>query len=137
MVAGVGGSVQAEQPIYESTTNKVVSIEDGGTQVALNGSDATQPLPFFTQGLLRLKTGVYVNGRRVQGHIFIPGPSENVSDQAPISTYISAWNASAATLKTSAAAFGAWEVYSRTHLVEAEVVTATMWNKWAVLRSRR
>ena len=138
MCIGLTGQVQDDQRIYESTTGQVVAMEQGGAPAPISASASGEPLPLFTQGLLRLKTGVFIEGRRLQGRIFIPAPPETENTfNKPTTVYTGVFNSAAATLKTSSVTFGAWEVYSRVHKVEGEVSSALMWGQWAVLRSRR
>lgn len=100
------------------------------------GTSAEEALPWATQGLLRLRTGAVVGGRELRGRLFIPGLTEGKSlGGKPTAAVITAINSAAATF--AARGDVAWHVWSRTHGASADVVTATMWDNFAVLRSRR
>src|SRR6266511_768646 len=100
------------------------------------GSNGTDPLPFSSQGLLSLRSTLFVNGRRVRGHWNIPGPSESDSTNGiPTSTYTNALAAAAATLTGFADPF--LVVYSKRNGVTGGALSATAPAKWAILRSRR
>lgn len=101
------------------------------------GTASGDVLPMITQGLLRLVTSQIVNGRLLRGRLFLPGPVETVNSSAgaPLSGYLTDYNGDAATLVADANSD--WSVWSITHGVLASVQTATVWNKWASLRSRR
>lgn len=134
---GLVGSIEDDQTIIESTTGQAVAVEQGGSAPNIVASGSSEPLPFASQFVLRLRTSVFIDGRRLQGRMFIPAPVENDSTGRPTAQLVTLWNTAAATLLTSSISFGAWEVYSRKHRVEAQVVSASGWNQWGVLRSRR
>jgi hypothetical protein len=101
------------------------------------GTNDTDLLPSMNQGLLQLRTGVYVEGRELRGRIFLPGWGENKSTAGrPSVSTLNDWVASA-----NAELLGALDativVYSLTHKVFAPVIAITAWNEFAVLRSRR
>jgi hypothetical protein len=98
------------------------------------GSAAGDALPQAVQGLLHLRTGVYIGGREVRGRINIPGCSEGDSTAGiPTAVALGNYNTAAANL-LSGAGFGVW---SRTHGVLEDVISIAAGTKWAVLRSRR
>lgn len=99
------------------------------------------PLPFMSQGLIRVETGVILAGKRLRGRIFVPGPTENVNGTGtPAGTYVSALTTAAQSLL--AAGDPVLAVWHRpppggnTGLAVG-AVGATGQPKWAVLRSRR
>jgi hypothetical protein len=62
-----------------------------GSDVTVVGSAAGDPLPVATQGVLRLNTGVVINGRRVRGKIFVPGMVETQNTEGvPIASFLTA-----------------------------------------------
>jgi hypothetical protein len=99
------------------------------------GTAAGDLIPFATQGLLRLFTPTIVNGRLLQGRIFLPGSVESDSNGGPTGTYMSDYNAAGNALAGDAST--SWIVWSRTHAAFSAISEASTWNKWAVLRSRR
>ena len=111
----------------------------GTTSVATGsgvGSNVAEVLPPAAQGLLRLRTGLIVAGREVRGRMFIPGFCENnqafgtpdAGTQANVNNAYATFLADANSIPV---------VWSRAHGVERVIASGTMWNKWAVLRSRR
>jgi hypothetical protein len=126
-------------------TVEVVSTENGqvtglfdGTGGTGSGNDAGDPLPPNTQGLIRWRTGDYVGGREIRGRTFIPGaPEAENAAGVPSSSYVSQMQTAASGLLTAAAGAGGLVIWSRTKLQPAAVVSASVWNQWATLRSRR
>lgn len=105
------------------------------TPRSITGTGATEQLPIATQGLVRWRTGVFTNGRELQGHTYIPGPMEGSNDVGgkPTAAYKTSVNSAASALiaapGTSLAIWGKFAT--------ADVLTGTCWEKWAILRSRR
>jgi hypothetical protein len=130
-----------------SVGDNKVSDSFAVTATAGTGTNGATQLPFTTQGLIRLRTGVFVNGRELKGRLFIPGPSQTSNaNGAPTSTYVSTLNSAATNLM--GATGPDWAVYSRPFEGSvrdpnprlgqaASLSSATCWSKWAVLRSRR
>lgn len=88
-----------------------------------------------TQGLIRLRTDGTWNNKRVQGRIFVPGVVTSMIEGAtgnPTAGYMTELNAAGAVMDG-----GSLVVASRATNTFFEVTTATAWNKFAVLRSRR
>lgn len=110
--------------VHSVTTTQVVGAATGDT------------LPPANQGLVHLLTGVYYNGRALQGKIYVPGAMEaNNTAGAPDPTYLTTvGNAAAAMVAdVNSEPF----VFSRKNLNANGVTGTTVWSKWAVLRSRR
>lgn len=107
----------------------------GVSGTPVTGTATGDVLPYATQGLLHLPTGVYVNGRQLQGRLFIPGPCEVDSSAGfPLSAYQSTIDSAATTLVTGTLM---WGIYSRTHKQFKGIVSPRTWNNWGILRSRR
>lgn len=107
----------------------------GVSGTAVTGTATGDVLPYATQGVLHLPTGTYVNGRQLQGRLFIPGPCEVDSSAGfPISPYQAAIDSAATTLVSGSLM---WGVYSRTHKQFKGIVSPRTWNNWGVLKSRR
>ena len=100
------------------------------------GSLAGTAVPQASQGLLRLITGAVVGGRLLRGRLFLPavGVNDNTNG-VPSATYVADYNAAAAALIADANTN--WIVWSQTHGFSTAIVSATVWSKFAVLRSRR
>lgn len=103
------------------------------TNVGTAGGDA---LPWANQGLVQLRSGIYVSGREQRGRIFIPGTSEiDNSGGVPIAAYRADILLAAANMMTDVnSGLG---VYSRKHRIFTTVTLVNVWAKWAVLTSRR
>lgn len=107
------------------------------TTVSGTGTSAGDFCPPQTQGLLRLITAGIFGGRLLRGRIFLPAVNEvdNASNGVPSVTYRNAYDTAAATLIADTNTD--WVVWSQTHGGTAGIASATTWNKWAALRSRR
>lgn len=129
-------TVLPEVTLIESTTGQLVGTETIVSKV-ITMTDATEMLPRTTQMLIRWSTGVVIAGRRVRGRMFLPGLCEqsNSDGGAPTTSIVSGFQASVNTLLTDWG--GEAVVYSRTHFSGAAITGASVWNEWAVLRSRR
>ena len=106
------------------------------TPVGATGQAAGDPLPYATQGLMRLFTPSFINGRQVRGRAFIPGGVEAASTAGvPIGAYTTAANAAGTALLGGVGPQLA--VWSRTYAAASAVASVSTWSQWAVLRSRR
>jgi len=100
------------------------------------GTVATEVMPPIVQVLIRLLTSTIANGRLVRGRLFIPGTCEGDSNSGtPSTTSRTDYDAAGAALIADANT--EWRLWSRTHGIAPDVTTATMWNRYASLRSRR
>lgn len=129
------GQVDLEVTSIESSTgdpNGVTAVTS--SQIVYTASNTM--LPRSSQGLVKLRTGAFLNKREIRGRIFIPCLTEVANDiGVPSTTIISTVNTAAAAL----IADGTSDliIYSNTHHSFASVVSATMWTEWAQLRTRR
>ena len=97
------------------------------------GQNTDERLAYATQGLLRYRTGVFVNGREVRGRTYIPGPVETANGGGvPLSGYLDQLNEAGAALIAAEPQFVIWSAPA-----EAIVTSASAWSQWAVLRTRR
>ena len=143
------GAVEAEVPQINDENGEITGVfaTTGGV---VDPTNAGEPLPWATQGLVRLLTNSFVEGRRVRGRIFIPGLGEAASDAGvPNANTITSLNNLGTTLISGGAPHPV--IWSRP--IEADpdavppvegrlgsshlVTLASTWNKWSVLRSRR
>jgi len=129
-------ATEADVPTLNVGTGTIESI-DATTPATGTGTAAGDALPPIAQGLLRLFTSTIVSGRLLRGRIFLPGApeSDSASTGGTSTTYRSDYEAAAAAL--IADANSDWSVWSQTHGVLANISSATIWNKWASMRSRR
>lgn len=127
------------------TENEVYSINEANgqptavtqvTSVTGTGSQVGPLLSRATQGLIRLGTGVFVNGREVRGRIFVPGMTTAALNNGAIdSGAASALDAAALALHTGPNA--TLVVWSRKNGRMEGVIASSTWGQFAVLRSRR
>ena len=138
---GVSSSISSLVTINVQDEVEVVDVASGQTTqvyqsptTPVSGVPNTEIMPTYSQGLVRWLTGIYVGGRQLRGRTFIPGVVEAVSSGGvPAASYIADTLAAAnALLGTSD--FG---IYSPTHGQFVLGATASVWDQWAVLRSRR
>lgn len=108
----------------------------GITSAAVVGTNGGDALPPATQLLIRVHTGVYYNGRELQGKVYVPGPVETSSTNGVPSslTITTLGNAMAALI---ADANSELMVFSRKNLNANGVTSSSVWSQYAVLRSRR
>lgn len=128
----VSATVQEVDPVTGLVVAEFGVIARNGA-----GTAAGDRLPPSNQGLLRLSTGTFVAGRRIQGHWNIPGAVEAANDPGgtPSAGYLAALGAAANTL--NALVNPTLHVFSRTRNQSAPVASVTPVGIWAVLRSRR
>lgn len=109
------------------------------TAVSDEGGLPGDDQPTIIQGLIRLRTGVYVGGREIRGRVFLPGQGDTYDDDGvPSASIISGWQGIWNTAISDGQNAGApLQVYSPTNGQAADVTAASMWNQWAILRSRR
>jgi hypothetical protein len=113
-----------------------ITAATGTTPSTGVGSGGVEPLPWQNQGLLQLRTGVYVSGKEIRGRLFIPGAMSTAASAAvPTTAYKTAIETAATTLNGVAAPV--WGVWSKTRGQWAPISATAMWTKFAVLRSRR
>jgi hypothetical protein len=135
-VTTCGWATEADVPTLNVGTGVIESITST-TPATGTGSAAGDALPPIAQGLLRLFTSQIVSGRLLRGRLFLPGApeSDSASTGGTSSTFRSDYEAAAAALIADANAD--WSVWSQTHGTLASISTATIWTKWASMRSRR
>lgn len=135
MEASVSWTTLADVEGVNAANGQVHSVFST-TPVTGSGAAATTGLPTAAQGLVRWRTGVYVNGREIRGRWFIPGiATGNNNDGAPSATMVSTLNTAASTLIGDANSV--LEIWSRANGSSADVTSGTTWSQFAVLRSRR
>lgn len=132
---GLSWSTLADVPIFNEQTGDLQAIDTVAVSsgVGTAGGDIN---PVATQGLLRLLTTAVVNGRLLRGRLFLPGTVEADNTLgAPTAAFLADYNAAGAALIADANTD--WGVWSLTHGEIQPVVTASTWNRWAILTSRR
>jgi hypothetical protein len=135
MHTSISWATIAEVDILLTTGEKTGSLFT--TPQAGAGGTTGDFLPQAIQGLVNLRTGVFIGGREVRGKIFIPGLTEgsNTASGTWLGTQVASVQAAVNTLLTAGdPAFGVW---SRLNGSISPAVAGTVTSKWAVLRSRR
>lgn len=138
---GVTWTMNNEVLIVESDDGEILDAVavTAATGVGNAGGD---DMPDQINGLLRLTTGVYFNGRRLQGRIFLPGATESQSGPGgiPSGEYTADYDAAAATLLGSAnSGLIVWRRPQPENSLIGEfavVSGATTKGTWATLRKR-
>ena len=128
-------TIEGDVAQVESSTNQVVGVITGNPGAPIQGA-LTNPMPPYTQGLLRLLTGTFANGRQIRGRLFIPGAAEGSSDQGvPVLAYRTAIESAFTTYRTALGPSAV--VFSRKNGTAVPISAHSMWTQWGVLRSRR
>lgn len=149
MLSTISFAIEPLVPTYDETTG-ALTRQTGTSGGGGTGTDSTTALPWATQGLIRLRTAGLVNNRAVHGRIFVPGAPENQSENGvPVVGYRNGLLAAVAgliddsvnTLAVWARPFagdsGATPPKPARPGSQYSVLTADVWDKWAVMRSRR
>lgn len=136
-----GGVVDVINTLDGALVNTFATTARTGT-----GSQAGDPLPFQTQGLIQWLTATIVDGHRLRGHTYIPVPMEAESaGGVPNGTYTARLaTASAALLAAGTHGLVVWHrpVFDTAGTLvrngtNAAVTGGAGKGSWSVLRSRR
>lgn len=135
MHSDVTWDIEQDVEIVDDNTGQIqgVAATSGGTGVGTVTGDI---LPPATQGLVRWRTGVFVAGREIRGKTFIPALTETaaISGQMANGTQTILEDAANALVGAAGANLCVW---SRKNGLSEDVVSGSVWNQFAVLRSRR
>jgi len=146
MAGSLFGTTEADVPVIDIPSGQMIGSYATSPGV-IDPTSAAEPLPWATQGLVRLSTADFINGRQVRGRIYVPGLTEaSQSTGQPNSSTIASLANMAAVLVASTAAD--LFIYSRPHPdpddpdvtidgVASLVTGGSGWDQFAVLRSRR
>lgn len=133
----VGATVTFDPEVMriDSETGDVVGT-GAYTAAAVPMNSVAFALPPATQALVRLRTNTFNGGRRIQGRIYVPNLTTDWNTGGQVNS------GKAATLTTAATALATGSgpqlvIYSRTYGTFGPVSTASVWNQFSVLRSRR
>lgn len=130
--------IRPDQVIIDTATGKPTATETGAAQAQVPFAGTGDPLPYMTQVLIRMKTGLYNNGHRLQGRIYIPGCREASNIGGVITaTDLTNYNTAAAALISGTASTGKWAIWSRKYKSWGSIDSASAWSEWSVQRSRR
>lgn len=132
MVSTVSWFTESEVPLF--TNPGTIAGWETATSGSGNGvKTAGLALPWQTQALVRWQTGAVFNNRRVLGHTYIPGLSED--DNAgglPTATLLNTVDAAAEAVVEAGLVIG-----SRVANVFYPTTGSQLSSQWSVLRSRR
>lgn len=129
-------TVESEVQVIDPTTGQPIATEvsPGYTWTGINNDPL---LPPANQFLVRWRTGNYEGGREVRGRTNIPCPSELTSTPkgAVEPSIVTAYNSSAFDLINDANTV--FVIWSKKNGLWWAASSASTWDKFAVLRSRR
>lgn len=128
----------------EETTGLIVGQQAGTPPASVTFTGGTDCLPLATQGLLRLSSSTFINGRRVVGRQFLPYPIEtdNLNGGIPSSvSYVAPGNTAAALLGTTILTPMSQRIWHRPKGavpgLSVVVTSRSVAPTWATLKSRR
>lgn len=133
--AGMVVTVQGEVPTIDPASGQPTgSFAVTPRSVTFNNA-SQQFLPPATQLLVRLSTPTYAAGRRIQGHLFIPGWTEdaNVGAGVPADNLITEIPNKWAPIAVGTARIGVW---SRARGTFNQISSISANPNWRTLRSR-
>lgn len=121
--------------VVESSTGELQGVVSATAQTG-QGTLSTEVLPPATQGLIQWRTGVFTGGREIRGKTFVPALTELAASAGQVvgPTQSGLQNAATALVGTPSAQLA---IYSRRYNTIAAVSDSSVWNQFAVLRSRR
>lgn len=129
-------SIELEVPIIDEVTGDVISVAAGTTTYTSQGTRTETPIPYSNQVLCRLRTGVFNGGREIRGRIFIPGFTQiSQNSDGVVGTAAAGVATNLAAMINSADA--QLVVWAKSKGAYAVVNSGSVWNQFAVLRSRR
>lgn len=127
----------SEVELVDITSGQVTDVFSV-TPADVDFTGTLEPLPPANQGLVRLRTNFFANGRRIRGRIFVPGPTEGWTSTGSVNgTTLTNLQDAVNLLIANGGAAGGLQVYSVTHHIAAPVVSGSPWTEFAVQRSRR
>lgn len=133
--SGLTATVESEILTIDSSTGDAVSAQSVPA-VAIVGTAANALMPRATQGLVRLRTGVFQNGRRLNGRLFVPGVTISANNAGvPSVSYQTSLRDALQPLANLESP--EWLVWSRLTGNVAAITQVAPWTEFASLRSRR
>lgn len=126
--------VDPEIEEVDPATGQVTGVATA-TTITKTGTQAGEPVPQVSQALVRWRTGAFINGREVRGRTFLPGLSRGtITIGGELSGVASLAIGNASTAFVAASGIGVWSPARATFQLAS---TASVWNEFAVMRSRR
>lgn len=133
-------SVAQSGNIVDEATGTLVDEWSSGNDYSGNGSASGQPVPNEAQLLIRWNPQVIIGGRRLKGRTYVPGLSSLAMDAGHVSSAVVGDFQAAAEqfIDDCATQFVTWRrPVEGAGGASASVITASIWNEWAVQRRRR
>ena len=133
LAAGMSITVDPEVQLVNDLTQDVEQVFIAST-TTITTDGPGEPLPSMAQGLVQIRTGVFVGGREIRGRMFVPRLTENDSTGGRPT----------AGIRTTVA--GAFEDLLIAHTPPVGVLgkagftpatSATVWGEWSYLSTRR
>lgn len=126
--------VDTEVEEVDPATGQVTGVESV-TTILKTGQQAGEPVPQVAQALVRWRTGQYVAGREIRGRTFIPGLGRGtITIGGELTGVASLALQNASTAFVAASGIGVWSPARATFQL---ATVASVWNEFAVMRSRR
>jgi hypothetical protein len=134
--------------IIDPADGSLVGYDGSGTDITNHGNGTAELVPFATQGLIRLFTAAFEDGRNIRGRVFVPGITEDHNNGGVLSSGAhTAWQSAVDTLTGSSfvvvyrrprpAGSGIHGDLPARDGMFASSTAGSPWNEFAVLRSRR
>lgn len=136
LTTGLTIRVDPEIDVIDEATGQLVDVVSETTE-NITGLDTDPPLPWEVQGLASVTTGLFVNGRRLRGRMFIPGLCTDSLSGGKFFESNRGDTETRWTAFTSAGLDAVFCVYSTTHHVSEPQQNAIVRSDFASLRSRR
>lgn len=137
MKSGITWTVEDQAAVINDATGEVVSVASGSGDTGA-ASSSGNALPYQTQALASLHTGVFNGGRELVGKMYIPGLVEDLnSATGTVDTTFQGDLADSIEEISTTPGNLTQVVYSPTYHLSSMVTGVTVGSKWAVLRSRR
>lgn len=150
LATGLVATTSAVFTRLDSDNGEAIAFDSGGTDRVANGNGTGERIPYANQGLIRWHTGHFRRGRELKGHTFIPGLTEDHVTSGVTNTAFQTFAQGAADgIVGEGLIIWGRPIEAQTveehppHGVEAadgdfaSVSFANVWDKVAVLRSRR
>nr|CRY97360.1 hypothetical protein [uncultured prokaryote] len=129
-------TTEGDVALIDSVTGEIVGVESV-PEIANTGAGSGGRVPGADNILLRWFTGDYIGGRQIRGRTYLP-----YMRSGAITASGQVLGTSATAIENSASAYrialgGSAVVYSPKNGVGVQITSSSVWNEWAVMRSRR
>lgn len=128
-------STQSDVEVVDEATGALLEVFPTTPQSGVGGGGAGV-MSIASQALVRWRTGQIVGKRELRGRTFIPFVAATANSNGFLSSAAQTTIQTAASALVASATAPLW-VWSRTHGVAHPVVSSSVWQQWAILRTRR